>query len=184
MQNINRLVGHYRTAISLLTALAFLALSKPSLKWMVAGIPFVILGESIRTWASGCLNKEYQEVTAHGPYSMTRNPLYVGNFFLGVGFTLMGGRPEWVIVFLALFYVIYRSTILDEENTLTRVFGEAYLDYKAKVPRFLPRFQKHAFEPGRFHWERVYKHREYNAWLGIGLLMLLMGLLSYFRMEP
>lgn len=175
MQKLNQLIGHYRTFISLLIALVFLWLAKPTITSILWGIPFIILGEFIRTWASGCINKEYEQLTTWGPYAHTRNPLYVGNFLLGLGFVIIGNQWIAVLLFIFLFFFIYRSTILDEEKTLLKVFGQTFIDYKKSVPRFIPRLLLKKNPPHPFYWERVFRHREYNAWMGIiGVLIVIM----------
>ncbi|MBI1819807.1 MAG: isoprenylcysteine carboxylmethyltransferase family protein [Nitrospirae bacterium] len=167
MQKFNQLVGHYRTFISLIIGVVFLWVARPDLNSLILGVPFILLGELIRTWAAGCINKEYEQLTTVGPYAYTRNPLYVGNFLLGLGFVIIGKQWIAAVLFLFLFFVIYRSTILDEEKTLLRVFGQTFNDYQKNVPRFIPRWPLQKIQPHPFYWERVFRHREYNAWMGI-----------------
>ena len=50
-----------------------------------------ILGLFIRAMAAGFIHKEKQ-LTTTGPYAFTRNPLYFGSFFLGLGITIAGGQ--------------------------------------------------------------------------------------------
>ncbi len=175
MQKFNQLIGHYRTFVSLIIGVVFLWVAKPDLNSLIRGIPFILLGELIRTWAAGSINKEYEKLTIWGPYAYTRNPLYVGSFLLGFGFVIMANQWVLLLIFLFLFLFVYRSTILDEENTLSRVFGEAFAEYKRKVPRFIPRLSPRPNVAPNFSWKRVLKHREYNAWLGItiGIMCIL-----------
>jgi protein-S-isoprenylcysteine O-methyltransferase Ste14 len=167
MQKFNQLIGHYRTLLSLFLAFIFFWLARPTLTSILWGVPFILLGEIIRTWASGCINKEYEQLTTWGPYAHTRNPLYVGNLFLGTGFVIMANQWIPVVLFILFFSLIYRSTIFDEENTLLKVFGQTFRDYKNRVPRFFPTIRADKNSKYEFYWERVFKHREYNAWLGI-----------------
>jgi len=173
MQRINQLIGHYRTFISLLLALVILALAKPTLSSIAWGLPFVIIGELIRTWSAGSINKEYEKLTTWGPYSYTRNPLYIGNFLLGLGFVFMGNQWVTILIFFIVFFLIYRATILDEEKTLIKVFGATFTEYKREVPRFFPRFSPYRKGEQNFDWKRVVKHREYNAWMGILAVLVL-----------
>ena len=173
MEKINKWVGHYRTFLSLCLGVAFLVFSKPTELLILWGLPVVLIGECIRIWASGYLNKDTSEyVTVFGPYVYTRNPLYVGNFFLGLGFILMAGQPLILLLFLILFFLIYYSTILDEEALMARLFGDAYLAYKSQVPRFFPtwnarrRAELISKKKIGFHWGQVVR-REYKTWLGI-----------------
>lgn len=131
----------------------------------------ILLGEGIRTWSSGYLEKN-RVLQTQGPYSLTRNPLYVGNFLIGLGFALIGNSLLGGVVLIGGFLLIYTATILEEEGYLAKCFGEAYEVYTQRVPRLLPRFAWP--EPGEFRWTQVRAHREYNTWCGLigGILIL------------
>lgn len=175
MDRFNKLVGHYRTFVSLCLALIFLFLARPNMMSIGIGLVLVILGELIRAWASGFLNKDTHEyVTVFGPYAYSRNPLYLGNFFLGLGFICMGNYWAAIVLFLILFFIIYRSTILDEEKLLTRMFGNPYIEYRQKVPRFFPRLNPSKTSSNvnvPFSWRQVFR-REYKAWIGIVITLV------------
>jgi protein-S-isoprenylcysteine O-methyltransferase Ste14 len=75
-------------------------------------------------------------VTA-GPYRFTRNPIYTGMFILLTGLAT-AFNSLWLLVALALFYPVIRyGVVAREEAYLERKFGDAYLDYKASVRRWL-----------------------------------------------
>jgi protein-S-isoprenylcysteine O-methyltransferase Ste14 len=78
------------------------------------------------------------ELAGEGPYSVVRNPLYIGNFLGLVGLGLAVQQPLLGILIGALFAVSYPSVIAQEEANLTRIFGERYREYCARVPRWLP----------------------------------------------
>ena len=144
---------------------------------MLIGIPFILLGETIRTWASGFIKKD-KELAQEGPYALTRNPLYLGNFFIGVGFSIMANNLIILAIFLKVFTIVYLITIKNEEKYLFSKFGDAFLEYKRKVPVFFPikiiplspPLQKGG-EGGlgnfNFDWQLVKKHREHHTWLGV-----------------
>ena len=94
-----------------------------------------------RLWAlmyiSG--NKRLELIT-EGPYSMVRHPLYVFSLIgaLGIG---LGSENLLVLGLIIAFYLLfYPFTILAEERKLTNKFGDAYLEYMKKTPRFIPKF--------------------------------------------
>ena len=75
-------------------------------------------------------------VTA-GPYRFTRNPIYAGMFLLLIGLAV-AFDSLWLLVALAVFYPVIRyGVVAREERYLERKFGGAYLDYKAKVRRWV-----------------------------------------------
>jgi len=71
---------------------------------------------------------------------MVRHPLYVFSLIgaIGIGFASENLLVLALIVIFYLFY--YPFTIISEEKKLTNKFGQAYLDYMERTPRFLPKF--------------------------------------------
>lgn len=167
-------VSHNRILTSSLLALLFVLASRPTLLSMSIGLPIILLGEGIRIWSSGHIVKN-DSLTTTGPYGLTRNPLYLGNFFLGLGFASMSGVPLLVVLFLPIFFFIYNATIAEEEKFLADRYGDRFKLYRETVPRFFPRINRAAFSTGSFNWSLVKKHREANTWLAIfgGLLIFL-----------
>ena len=172
-----------RITLSFAGAAIFLYFASPSRTSVVAGIPFIILGEIMRTWASGYIKKN-EELSQTGPYAITRNPLYVGNFLIGAGFSVMTGRLLLFLLFIVVFIYIYRVTIQNEETFLSARFGETFSRYKERVPVFFPikffssRSASHDNSAAHFSWNLVIQHREYHTWIGIiaGLIIFLVKL--------
>ena len=145
-----------------------------SFRW---GILLLVIGEAIRFWALGFMERKGKKLATNGPYAFVRNPLYVGNFFLGLGVAVIVWN--WVIgvIFLAGFLGIYAGTIRGEEKHLREMFGAAYEDYCKSVPRFFPRLTPYKSpEKDSFLWSRIVKHHEYITVLGITLMILLIHL--------
>jgi protein-S-isoprenylcysteine O-methyltransferase Ste14 len=93
-----------------------------------------------RLWALLYISgKKSQEVVADGPYSIVRHPLYFFSFIGAIGIGL-ASKNILVLGILVISYLSYYPlTILSEENVLTDKFGQAYLDYAKRTPRFLPK---------------------------------------------
>jgi protein-S-isoprenylcysteine O-methyltransferase Ste14 len=93
-----------------------------------------------RLWTSLYISgKKSQEVVVDGPYSIVRHPLYFFSFIGAIGIGL-ASKNILVLGVLVIFYLSYYPlTILSEENVLTKKFGQAYLDYAKRTPRFLPK---------------------------------------------
>jgi len=73
-----------------------------------------------------------------GPYSVVRNPMYLGTFLIGAGIVL-ALFSWWVFfVFFAVFLWIYIPQTKHEEEALTLRFGKAYSAYCKKTPKFFP----------------------------------------------
>ncbi len=141
------------------------------------GTVLLIVGEGIRFWALGFVEKKGRKLAMSGPYAFVRNPLYVGNFFLGLGVAVIVSNWILLALFLAGFLGIYAGTIRGEEKHLREMFGEPYEDYCRNVPSFLPRLTPYAApEKDSFLWSRIVKHHEYITVAGILLMLALIRL--------
>ena len=124
----------------------------------------------MRAWSAGHIRKN-QTLAVTGPYAWTRNPLYLGSFVLGLGFTIASNRPALVLLFAALFLGIYLPVMRVEAATLQSLFGTDYRRYAEAVPLFFPRLTPHheatANAPiAKFDGSLYLRYREYQAALG------------------
>ena len=133
-----------------------------------------LIGVLIRAWATGHIVKN-QKLTTTGPYAHTRNPLYLGSFFIALGFAI---AAHWVAVLLVVaFWVgVYGPTITRERDYLRSVYGVAYASYEASVPGFLPRLSPWAGPAGEdrsggFSVALYLRHNEWQAGLGSLIVM-------------
>ena len=182
---LRHIIGRQRIILSFIAGLSFIYFATPTLTAILMGVPFIVLGEAIRTWASGFINKG-KELAQEGPYELTRNPLYLGNFFIGFGFSIMADNLILFSLFLMTFSFVYVITIRNEERSLSAKFGDVYIAYKTKVPVFFPV----RIIPGQrdfslnFDWRLVKKHREHHTWFGIlGCLAIFILKVSFFNIN-
>ncbi len=113
--------------------------------WIV-GLIIVAIGELIRTAgvaAAGTVtrrrSREVQRLVTYGAFAWCRNPLYVGNFLAWIGFTVVSGVFWFIPVAIAIFAIEYTLIVRYEEGVLESIFGQEYLDYKARTPRWFGR---------------------------------------------
>jgi protein-S-isoprenylcysteine O-methyltransferase Ste14 len=151
-------------------AAAFLVFAAPT-RWSIfCGLVLAVLGEAFRTWASGILVKN-RELATNGPFRLMRNPLYLGNFVVGLGVSVMGNRLVLLAAFLAFFIPVYHALVRQEEKVLLDQHGEAFLDYCRRVPRYLPRLESWPASPAPFDTRRMwYRHQEWKPWAALYLL--------------
>jgi protein-S-isoprenylcysteine O-methyltransferase Ste14 len=126
---------------------------------MLIGMLFILIGELIRIWGvsyAGEITRTTSRLRAdslvkNGPYAYVRNPLYIGNILiiLGFGIFTMALFPYLQLAALAWFIIQYGLIIIIEEEFLKDRFGDEYNDYTENVPRFLPSLFKNGkrFEP-------------------------------------
>src|SRR6267378_6563866 len=128
----------WRVPLGFACAALFFLLAQSRPWTLVVGGLVALPGLALRAWATGHLRKNDALATT-GPYSYTRNPLYLGSFVMGVGFTVASGRLVLGILFAALFLGIYVPVMRVESATLAKLFGESYRGYLKAVPLFWPR---------------------------------------------
>ena len=128
--------------------LAILYFSQLSFPFWAYGGTFIMLGELIRLsairYAGGRTRTTKvgaNSLCTSGPYSRTRNPLYIGNVFIYSGVVLLsGGIYMFQLLAVVIFYFIFQYSMIIslEEEKLSTVFGRDYLKYKNNVPRVIP----------------------------------------------
>jgi protein-S-isoprenylcysteine O-methyltransferase Ste14 len=163
-EEVFRLRGAIWTAF--FVAVAFFASPTPG--GLLMGIPFVIAGQGVRFWAAGTIRRyRGEKVSARGlvtwgPYAWCRNPLYVGNFLIGLGWSVMASVYV-VPAYAAAFFVVYFVGIVPlEENFLSSAFGEEYQRYRTQVPSFFPRQPQTHSLGGPFSFDVLWKSERYS----------------------
>ena len=96
-----------------------------------------------RAWCSLYIGgRKKAEIVDRGPYSVSRNPLYVFSFIGAFGVGAQTGSVTLAALFVAVTVVVFWFTVLREEAWLSEAFGAAYTAYVARTPRFGPDFSK------------------------------------------
>jgi hypothetical protein len=147
-------------------------------EWNLWGIPLVLVGEGLRTWGAGHLVKD-ETLTVGGPYAYCRNPLYLGSLLNTVGFLVVLGDWRLAAVFLLLALAIYLPTVRQEENYLRRMHGDAFDDYRKRVPGIVPRLTParpdiEGVRESSFTWAQVFANAEHRTWLALAVLLALL----------
>jgi len=167
-----------RVPLGFVTAGVFLWMARPTWTSIALGALITLPGLWLRALAAGHVRKN-AELTTSGPYAYTRNPLYLGSIIIAVGFAVAAWNIWVGVVLIGMFLAIYLPVIRSEEAFLRSTFPE-FGAYERDVPRLLPRFAAGNRERGSFSRELYFKHREYNALLGAGLLLLALVLKLLF----
>ena len=135
----------------------------PSLFW---GASVAAIGEAIRLWAAGHLEKS-REVTRSGPYRFVRHPLYVGTMLMGLGVSIAGGSAVVALIVLAYIAITIPAAIRAEEAHLREKFAEAYDAYVQRTSTPMIR---------RFSLERAIGNREHHTVAGLIAALALLAL--------
>lgn len=148
-----------RVALGFVTAVAAAVLARPTWASWWAGLAIALLGEAIRVWAAGHLEKS-REVTRSGPYQWTRHPLYAGSGVIAAGIVVAAMHP--IVAVLAVIYMgsTITAAIRTEEAYLRQAFGDTY-------DRYARAGLRDAGVERRFSLARAVGNREYRAVIGV-----------------
>ena len=96
-----------------------------------------------RAWCSLYIGgRKKAEIVSRGPYSISRNPLYIFSFMGAFGVGAQTSSLVLATLFLVLTVAVFYATVRREEAWLSEAFGQTYADYCARTPRFWPDFSK------------------------------------------
>jgi protein-S-isoprenylcysteine O-methyltransferase Ste14 len=153
-----------------------------NLWWQAASFAVALIGALWRFVTSGYAalgtsgnakkEAEAAELNTTGPYSLVRNPLYVGRILNFTGIAMMSG--SWVygaIVFLVSVLVYERISIY-EEQFLSEKFGETHRRWAEQVPALLPRLSGWVKPKYNFWWRRAVL-REFNKFFYLATAVIL-----------
>jgi protein-S-isoprenylcysteine O-methyltransferase Ste14 len=154
-----------RVGIGFAAGVAALLLARPTRDSLAAGTVVVIVGEMVRIWAAGHLEKG-REVTVSGPYRFARHPLYLGSTIIGVGFAIAAASALVTVLVITYLGLTLSAAVATEEAHLTEKFGAAYPEYREGRAAAVSR---------RFSMARAMRNREYRAVIGVALALALLA---------
>lgn len=118
-----------------------------------------------------------------GVYSTTRNPLYLGNFLIGLGVAMFPFSIYPPILYALFFHLYYERIILAEEKFLREKFGREYDEWAESTPVFIPKLADYEPPATPFSWKRVAR-RENTTLMGIALAMTGMEMATDLKLDP
>ena len=149
--DIRQFFFKYRSYTPIPIAIFILYFSLEHSPYYPLGLLMLMFGELIRIWAVSYAGGKTRtrkvgapELCTSGPYSFTRNPLYLGNMFMYIGISIIAGAPNIILmisIIFSFFLIQYTFIVSLEEETLTALFGEQYINYKKHVPAIFPRLR-------------------------------------------
>ena len=153
--------------------------SMSPLNWIIGGL-LVVIGEAYRMSGVAAAGTEtrrrsraVQRLVTYGVFSWSRNPLYNGNFLIWMGFVVISGVLWFLPVAIALFAIEYSFIVRYEEGVLESIFGEEYLAYKRRTPRWMPRLSSSDSVRGDdgYHWAEAWRS-EISTFLQYAVLII------------
>lgn len=150
-------IARKRVPLGFLVALATLLVADPTWESWRAGLLVAVVGETIRVWAAGHLEKS-REVTRSGPYRWVGHPLYVGSTVVALGIVIAARHMVVTVLATAYMVVTLTAAIRTEESFLRERFGDAYDQYRESRAQPMQR---------RFSLDRALRNREQRAIAGL-----------------
>jgi protein-S-isoprenylcysteine O-methyltransferase Ste14 len=134
----------------LVPALGAVLFSRPWLKtgvgldlaFFAAGWALSWCGGFLRLWSIVYIGgRKGNTVVSEGPYACCRNPLYLGSLLVGISFAFYAKSASVLLAVVILSFLYVGLVVRSEERQLEGLFGQAWRDYTASVPRLLPRLR-------------------------------------------
>jgi protein-S-isoprenylcysteine O-methyltransferase Ste14 len=190
---LGRFVFRYRDYLAVVAVLATIVLMPPvaflhrdrlDLALDGVGLAVALTGQALRAVVIGLAyikrggrNKEItaDRLVCEGVFAHSRNPLYLGNFLIVTGLLIMWNSPLAYVVVLTILGASLLSIVRAEEQFLVGRFGEEYVGYCKRVPRFIPRLAGFGDTLAQFDfdWRRLIR-KEYGttfAWITVALVV-------------
>jgi len=115
--------------------------------WNLVGIVRIALGAALLLWVLVVGMRKIPQraklgltpplLMMTGPYTVTRNPMYVAEIAIWIGWAIYFGSIAVLAAALVLAAIVGSVIVPHEERTLERAFGQVYLQYKGKTRRWL-----------------------------------------------
>lgn len=151
------LLARRRVPLGFAITVLAVVFARPTWPSWRAGVIVAIVGEAVRVWAAGHLEKG-REVTRSGPYQWVQHPLYVGSSVIAIGVAIACRSAVVAAMIFVYMAATLTAAIRSEEAFLRRQFGETYERYRRSLAEPPTR---------RFSTARAAKNREYKAIAGL-----------------
>jgi protein-S-isoprenylcysteine O-methyltransferase Ste14 len=175
MKKITEKLIRYRSTVGIIALILLLVMSDPSPSSISIGFFIMMAGMIFRFWTSGHINKDAQLAT-NGPYELTRNPLYFGNFVLGLGIAIAGNTVVTYLIFFIYYLMFFPFLMVIEHRRLKKRFGKEYEEWAKKSHSFIPKL-KFKINSG-FNISFYMKNKEYRV-LYFSLFIIVLLIFKY-----
>jgi len=150
----------------------------------LAGLGLFLSGYFFRTVARGYkaeLNPDGKTLVTKGPYAMTRNPMYLGTLFIGLGIILLIFQWWVAAIFLIAYLSIYIPQIKKEEKKLNVFFAGSFKNYCRSTPRFFPGIKTLGQPDAKIKFKFSWAEKELSSFLAASLFIILVKNWGLFR---
>jgi protein-S-isoprenylcysteine O-methyltransferase Ste14 len=146
----------------------------------LVGYGLIVLATLGRIWATVYIGgRKDEELCQDGPYSVSRNPLYIFSLLGAVGIIFAAQKMTLLAIVLP-FFVYYYFVIKGEEARLLDFFGQEYANYSNRVGRILPTFRTYTSQESFTVYPKVLFRSMIHASIFMWIFMLL-EILEYLK---
>jgi uncharacterized membrane protein len=164
-------LARVRVPLGFVCAGAVLWLARPTPRSLALGGAIALLGEAVRIWAAGHLEKG-REVTQSGPYRITRHPLYVGSAIIALGAAVATAQVGAMVFIAAYMSATILAAIVHEEAGMRASFGDQYDAYAESRGQPVER---------PFSLARAMKNKEHKAVAGLTAVAAILAAKAFLR---
>ena len=153
----------------------------------LAGLAVIIVAALGRVWTSSYL-AAYKDVRLirYGPFSVTRNPLYLFTLLAAVGIGITAASLIILLLATGIVAITHSIAVKNEEARLAELFGKEYEDYTTSVPRYWPKLKQYESPKIIFVHTKIYGKAFIDAagWLAVYIGFRAIDLLHVRRVLP
>lgn len=147
------------------------------------GIRVLAVGHTPRGTSGRNTKKQIADsLNTTGVYSVVRNPLYLGNFFMGLGVALFAHIWWLALLYVLLFWLYYERIIFAEEAFLRKRFGTEYVKWASVTPAMIPKLSLYRRPSLPFSIRNVFR-REYNGFFAVIMAMFFFEVVGDIRVK-
>ena len=104
---------------------------------LITAILAIILFKKTETTINPMTPEQTTTLVTTGIFSRTRNPMYLGLFFVICSTVLFFGSWFGIIILIIFVWYINKFQIIPEEETMEKLFGNKYNEYRQHVRRWI-----------------------------------------------
>lgn len=171
MSDVVAVLARARVPLGFACAGAVLWLAQPSLQSLAIGGAIAAVGEVLRFWAAGHLEKG-REVTQSGPYRLTRHPLYAGSGIIAIGAAVASASTSAAAIIAVYVGTTLVSAIWHEEENMRAAFGGRYDAYVRSRGGLTER---------AFSLPRAFKNKEHRTVVGLLLVAAILAVKARWK---
>jgi protein-S-isoprenylcysteine O-methyltransferase Ste14 len=161
-----------------------------STNWEMLCLGIALLGLAVRVLTVGyvpagtsgrnTLKQVAATLNATGMYSLVRHPIYLGNFLMWFGVSLLPRCWWFTLITVLIFWLYYERIMFAEEGFLFEQFGEQYREWAAMTPAFIPKFSNWVRPDLPFSLKSAISREYSTLFTIITLFTFLGGLMAWF----